>query len=84
MFEITLEDFSVHLGAHGTDRSCGHRFSEPKPGVQGLQLPFQTFSASSLSDAKRVIEALNAFADAHNLDGMALSRLLCIVDMATG
>ena len=82
--KVELKDYTVHLGAHGSPLSCDHRFSAPEEGVHGLQLPFQVFSAVSLEAAKEVIERLNGFADAHNLDCMALSKLLGIVDMATG
>lgn len=79
-----MKDFTVHLGTHGTERSNDHRFSKPEEGVKGLSLPYQTFSAIDQEAAEEVIERLNGFADVHNLDAMDLSRLLGIVDRASG
>jgi len=79
-----MKDFTVHLGSHGTEHSCDHRFSKPEEGVKGLRLPFQTFSAIDQEAADEVIEQLNTFADCHNLNALDLSRLLSIVDRASG
>lgn len=82
--KVDLKDYTVHLGSHGTEKSCDHRFSEPKEGVEGLRLPFQTFTAVDQEAAENVIARLNHFADFHNLDALELSQLLSIVDRTTG
>jgi len=86
--QVELRDFSVHLGSHdyGVEGKPhnGHLLSEPREGVEGLQLPFITFSARDKKAADQFVRSLNWLAVFYNIDAFHLASLVHAADRLTG
>lgn len=87
-----MKDFSVHLGSHdfGIEHLrdqpgyMGHKLSEPREGVEGLQLPFINFTAADKEAADQFIKIVNLLAVRYSIDALEISMLINSADRLTG
>jgi cbb3-type cytochrome oxidase cytochrome c subunit len=88
--QVALKNFSTHLGSHnfGVDHLTkphhDHLLSEPREGVEGLQLPFINFLAKDKEAADQFVQWLNWFAVNYDIEAMDLARLVGVADKLTG
>ena len=90
--QVALRDFSVHLGSHdyGIERMKDlpqpqdHKLSEPREGVEGLELPFITFAAKGKFEADYFVRRLNYIAARYGIDALDLANLVHAADRLTG
>lgn len=90
---VELKDFSTHLGSHdyGIEGLLGdipqpqdHKLSEPREGVEGLQLPFITFTAKDKEAADQFVRRINYTAARYGIDSLDLANLVYAADGLTG
>jgi len=90
--QVELKDFSVHLGSHdygieGMEKlpqPQDHKLSEPREGVEGLELPFITFMAKDKKAADCFVSCLNRMAARYGMDALDLAKLVYTADRLTG
>ena len=86
--QVELKDFSVHLGSHdyGVEGKPhnNHLLSEPREGVEGLDLPFITFAAEDKEAADYFVRRLNYMAVSYDIDALDLASLVYAADRLTG